>query len=568
MYLKQNKKKIIIALTMLLVSLAFDAKGAVVGDIVSFNVDKNFDASARTQISAVLVRVTTKLYFYVEKNWWDGQPQLKQSEVLAKLDSLAGEFEDRIYPNLTSAFGSEVSPGLDNDKRITVLLQSMNSAEGGYFREADEYARLEVPISNEREMVYISVNTIDSQFLKSVLAHEFMHLISFNQKVKTFGIQEETWLEEARADYSSTILGYDDNYQASNLQSRVQDFVQNPSDSLTEWRGGRSDYAATSLFFHYLVDHYGINVLIDSLKSKYVGIESLNYALKKVGFKDDFSVIFTNWTVAVVLNNCDKDQKYCYLNTNLKNFKLAPGLNFLPLSGSSSLSVTNVTKNWTGNWLKFIGGNGDLELKFSGLKGLIYQLPYIVEDASGNNQIKFLSLTEDQQGEITIDNFGKDVKSLIIIPSLQSQVYKVDDLEPTYPYTYSIKITGGESPDNQSLIQQLLDKIASLKAQIAQLLQGGTVLETSCSAITADLYYGLKDNAQVRCLQTFLKNQGADIYPSGYVSGNFLDLTRQAVIKFQEKYAADILTPIGMSFGSGYVGPRTRAKINQMLSAS
>ena len=62
------------------------------------------------------------------------------------------------------------------------------------------------------------------------------------------------------------------------------------------------------------------------------------------------------------------------------------------------------------------------------------------------------------------------------------------------------------------------------------------------------------------------KNQGSDIYPEGIITGNFFTLTQQAVIRFQEKYASEILTPLGLASGTGYVGSSTRAKINELLT--
>ena len=46
-----------------------NASAANVGDVANFNVDKNFDASGSTQLSATLVRVENNLYFYVDSKW-------------------------------------------------------------------------------------------------------------------------------------------------------------------------------------------------------------------------------------------------------------------------------------------------------------------------------------------------------------------------------------------------------------------------------------------------------------------------------------------------------------------
>ncbi|MBI3337212.1 MAG: hypothetical protein HY005_01145 [Candidatus Staskawiczbacteria bacterium] len=550
----------------------FAAQGAIAvsfGDTVNFNIDKDFDALDRPQTTAVLIKTTPKLYFYIEKNWWDLQAQAKQTEVLNNLDILSQEFENKIYPNLTSVFGSEWNPGVDGDGRITILFQSLREGAGGYFRESDEYLKLQLPDSNEREMLYLPISQIDNPQLKIFLAHEFVHLITFNQKNRIFDAKEEIWLNEARADYSANILGYDDQYQGSNLQRRVQAFLEKPSDSLTEWQESKYDYGVAILFIYYLTDHYGINILIDSLKSELTGIESINYALQKNSYKEDFSQIFTNWTIAITINDCLLDSKYCYLNKNLKNFRLNPTLNFLPLTGDSSLSVTNVTKNWSGNWQKIIGGNGDLKLNFSSLTGLDFTVPYIVYDKENNYYLEFLKLNEDEKGEINIKNFGSDQKSLIIIPSLQTKISGFDGLEFTYPFTFTVLITGIISPDEQATIQKFLDQIDYLKKEIAKILaqnQGDGQNNGICQKLNNNLYFGMANNNEVRCLQEFLKSQGQGIYPEGFVTGNFGNLTRLAVIRFQEKYASEVLTPLGLKKGTGFVGFSTRIKINQILN--
>lgn len=76
-----------------------------------------------------------------------------------------------------------------------------------------------------------------------------------------------------------------------------------------------------------------------------------------------------------------------------------------------------------------------------------------------------------------------------------------------------------------------------------------------------DLTFGMTGNADVKALQEFLTKLG---FYSGPTNGNFFNLTRQAVIQFQETYANEILKPVGLSRGTGHVGPSTRAKLNSL----
>jgi hypothetical protein len=549
------KRLLILCLVLSSLSAAGSVFAASVGDVVNFNVDKSFDINNRTQLQATLVKATSRLYFYVDKTWWDSETLAQQSQISINLDNLSNEFDNNIYPKLISTFGSEWNPGIDKDSRITILFEPMNSSEGGYFREADEYGKTQMPTSNEREMFYLGVSNLNDPNVKVVLAHEFVHLITFNQKNNIYGVEEDTWLNEARADYSSTILGYDDNYEGSNLQQRVGDFVKNPTDSITDWPGTKYDYASVSLFAHYLVDHYGINILSNSLKSRLVGIESMNQALLAAGTKDNFSQIFTNWTIALVLNDCSQNIKYCYSNQNLKSLRISPSLIFLPLSGDSSLSSSNTTRNWAGNWQKIIGGSGNLKLSFSSLAGSNFQVPYIVYDKSNNYLVKFLTFNTDKTGEIVIQDFGTDYNSLIIVPSLQKEISGFDGLGITYPYSFTVSITGKDSGIDQTLIQKLLAQIDSLKKQIAAILAqraGGGVPQASVCQITKNLSYGMYNSVEVRCLQTFLKSRSGLYY--GLITGYFGPLTKASVIKFQQQN--------GLS-STGIVDEATRNKINQ-----
>ena len=88
-------------------------------------------------------------------------------------------------------------------------------------------------------------------------------------------------------------------------------------------------------------------------------------------------------------------------------------------------------------------------------------------------------------------------------------------------------------------------------------------------SFTRDLFLGARGE-DVRELQRFLNSQGFILAETGPGSpGNettyFGPLTHNAVIRFQEKYASEILTPLNLIKGTGYVGENTRAKINEIL---
>ena len=566
-----TRRRRLILFISLFLFLAIGSKVSAfqLGENFNFYIESSYDISGRSELPTALIKVTPKVYFFADKNWWDSLGNSRQTEVFNALDNLSQEFETKIYPNLTSTFGSEWKPGIDGDEKITILLQQMKEGIGGYFRDADEYLRVQVPGSNEREMVYLATSQIETPQAKSFLSHEFVHLITFNQKDKNYGISEETWLNEARAEYAPTLLGYDSVYEGSNLQNRTKIFLEAPFDSLTEWKNRREDYGVLNLFTQYLVDHYGVGVLVDSLKSNEIGIPSLNNALLKNGFNVDFGKIFTDWTIAVFINNCNLGPNYCYLSKNLEKIHVSPSINFLPLTGKSTLSITNVTKNWTGEWQKFIGGNGVLKFEFQGLAGLNFKVPYLVLDKDGKYSLDFLVLDKNQKGEIYVSDFNAKNTALIVIPSLQTKISDFDGVDPTYPFSVTVSVLERTAAQEEELIKQLLAQIAALQIEIAKVKARLDAIQHknnfSCQIIVSNLSVGVVNDAEIKCLQEFLKAQGTDIYPEGLVTGYFGSLTKAAVIRFQEKYVSDVLAPWGLTKGTGRVAQTTRNKINELL---
>ncbi len=58
---------------------------------------------------------------------------------------------------------------------------------------------------------------------------------------------------------------------------------------------------------------------------------------------------------------------------------------------------------------------------------------------------------------------------------------------------------------------------------------------------------------------------GAGTGSPGQESTYFGEITRQSVIKFQNKYKDEVLRPVGLTYGTGSVGMWTRLKLNQII---
>ena len=241
------------------------------------------------QSDFVLRHVTPHAYWYFE---------VGQSPRQEDIERAGAVFEEQIYPMVTATFGQEWTPGIDNDPHLNILNANL-AGVGGYYSSADEYPSRVNKFSNLREIIYINSGAIrvgTSQYTET-LAHELQHAIHWNADAS-----EETWINEGLSELAVTIAGFDQNVGSRFSFSRPTSLVHWPLSPF----GSSANYGASSLFMHYLSEHYGdrsdLTALLAQPEDGILGIESY---LRSSGHDLTFRDVFSNWAVANLL---DEDQ--------------------------------------------------------------------------------------------------------------------------------------------------------------------------------------------------------------------------------------------------------------------
>jgi hypothetical protein len=114
-------------------------------------------------------------------------------------------------------------------------------------------------------------------------------------------------------------------------------------------------------------------------------------------------------------------------------------------------------------------------------------------------------------------------------------------------------------------IASIREQIASLQQKLNELLTQNDNTVTWCYTFSRNLKFG-NSGTDIANLQIALAKEG--LYTNDSSSKKFDEKLASAVVAFQQKYASEILTPSGLTNGTGYVGPATRAKLNQFYACN
>ncbi|MBK8619359.1 MAG: immune inhibitor A [Anaerolineales bacterium] len=356
--------------------MATSALPRVVGDTDNFWVT-DVGTNENTEISATLRYVTPHVYFWVQ----DGVTY-DDGEMKALMDA----FENKIYPTNREFFGSEWSPGIDGDEHIYILYsRGLGSSIAGYFSSADSVHPLVHEFSNAHEMFLFNADNtfLGEEFTYGVLAHEFQHMIHWNQD-----LNETSWLNEGSSELAAFLNGYDPG-------GFDWLYINEPDLQLNDWPNDQDattpHYGAGFLFMTYFLDRFGEEATQALVKDTANGLDSVEDVLREINATDpatgqpisadDF---FMDWAVTnFTLDASVGDGRYIYTNY--------PGANRASATETIySCPQSSLTRDVHQYGVDYIAieCEGDYTLSFTGstVTGLLPADPYSGEYAFWSNK--------------------------------------------------------------------------------------------------------------------------------------------------------------------------------------
>lgn len=257
-----------------------------VGDRTAFWVS-NVDDNEHFQIEAELLYKNDVVYIWAEENH-----KLDVDEMAKSAD----RFAQGIYPSVRAFFGKEPNPGIDDDPRLHILHATrLGRGIAGYFSSADAFNALANPFSNQKEMFTISLDWLrrlrDLEVYETVLAHEFQHMVHWNNDRN-----EETWVNEGMSELAQEVAGYPPDTGFARI------YMNNPDTQLNTWNLNPNDtgrhYGAAYLYMVYFLQRFGEEMTKAVVSQPANGTHGFDVALRQAGLNLSFEDVFADWIVA------------------------------------------------------------------------------------------------------------------------------------------------------------------------------------------------------------------------------------------------------------------------------
>ncbi len=250
-------------------------------------------AEERREITARLRVQTEHVAMWMEEGVWHD---------VRALEEAAQFFENHIYSTTRATFGSEWTPGVDNDPHIHVLhVTGLGEEVLGYTSSADEFPRAIYPTSNQAELIVVHATDllpINSPAYYALLARQFQRLIQWFQDRN-----EARWVKEGLVELAARRNGFD-------LGQAERVYLEHPDTPLMawDWNEGGLDQSllaqrgAASLFATYFHERWGDEGARHLTSQPLNGPAGFDAVLEELGAGMTFEELFADWVVANYLD--------------------------------------------------------------------------------------------------------------------------------------------------------------------------------------------------------------------------------------------------------------------------
>jgi immune inhibitor A len=308
----------------------------------------NVDTDEQFDIYATLEYKTEHVYMWIEEG-----VRVDRDDLVAAAEL----FEDHTYRTDRTFFGSEWTPGVDNDPHVSILhARGLGNSVAGYYSSADEFVSPVRDDSNEMEMFYINIEnvTVNDDFYNGVLAHEFQHMIHwYNDR------NEETWMNEGFSELAMYLNDYD-------TGGADWIFAMEPDTQLNSWPEGPgaagANYGAAYLFTSYFLDRFGPEATQALVAHPENSFASVDAVLEELDTGLTYKDLFGDWAVANLVDDPSiVDGRYGYSDIN------PPSLDIETTYRKSDYPVSgNGTVHQHGTDYVELQGDSPLAFRFTG----------------------------------------------------------------------------------------------------------------------------------------------------------------------------------------------------------
>ena len=239
--------------------------------------------------------VSDHAYFFVD------------NDVIAAMEPFLsdyGEAFDTLYHVNRAKLGQEND--VDGNGKVIVVFSGVISDNLlGYFWSVDKFEHDDInnPLSNEGDIVYLTADAeyqLDQgDYIPATLAHEFQHMIYFDEHYDRDAPGSLAWLNEALSQAAEYFNGYFDNHN-----SWIASFLETYGRglSLTHWTS--NNYGFGAIFIRYLIDRFGEAVAGELCATDDIGIKAVENATGM-----GFNALFMDFLKAMVMSGTgDSDE--------------------------------------------------------------------------------------------------------------------------------------------------------------------------------------------------------------------------------------------------------------------